>query len=94
MGYEEMSLWAKVFDLLKNRLGVCNQILGCRYHHSPDNPVRLVCHSGVYVVSFCGDEMVRFRAWDLEALTGACELLDHWQDCMWQLARSGRLVNV
>lgn len=39
--YPEMVEWTRLFDLVANRVGVFNQIMGCHYAHSADNPMLL-----------------------------------------------------
>lgn len=89
--YEVIARWADLFDLLANRVAVCNQLLGCKYDHSPENPMVLCYRSGEYHVSFDGCDIVTFGLYDNYALSRAYDMVDAWQDCIWMLGRAGRL---
>lgn len=86
--YGEMVEWSSLFDTLTNRMGICNQVLGCRHANAGDNP--LVCRreGPSYVVRFAGEPISEFGVWDLEGIRDTVALLDHWQDCMWHLSSS------
>jgi hypothetical protein len=91
LDYGDMLEWSRLYDLLLNRLGVCNQILGCRYAMAPDNPLTLRKSGSMYEVGFCGEVLADFKVWDLDGLRSVFGEMDTWSDCMWMLSRAGRL---
>lgn len=79
--------WSRGFDLLANRIKICNQLLGCRYGHALDNPMRLVGRDGAYDLLYDGEVLVSFGVWDMDALHDAIVVADSWSDCLWRTAR-------
>lgn len=92
MEFYEMSRWSRRFDLVTNRIGVFNQVLGCRYDHSPTNPMRLVRSGRGYDVTFDGDVLTSFSLWDLAEIERSFAVVDQWSSCVWQLGRFGVLA--
>lgn len=91
MCYEDVTRWSQSLDLLMNRVGILNQILGCKYDQAPDNPLRLVCVRRSYVCEVCGCAFVRFRLYDIDGLESAISALDSFVEGLWLLNRTGRL---
>lgn len=91
MGFEDMERWSRVFRVVENRIGIVNQLLGCRYDGARENPMRLEYGRGVYSVRFRGDVLCTFGAWDLSGVELARALVDHWSDCLWQVREMGCL---
>lgn len=89
MTFEQMGIWTKTHDLVRNRMRVLNQILGCRYDESPENPARLEYRHGTYRVRFCGRIVAEWRVYDLQSVQTAFERLDAMSDAFWQARRAG-----
>ena len=93
-GYGEMLRWSRDYDLLCNRVGVVNEVLGCRYHHGVDSLLRVAYSHGRYCVTFDGSEVARFGVWDCSGLSSALATVDAWADCVWRVRRVGLLSPV
>lgn len=91
LSYGDMVEWSRLFDLVSNRVGVCNQVLGCKYAHSPENPLVLKRCGKRYEIVFNGETFASFGVWDLESLRVVCDGMGAWSDCLWQLSRGGLL---
>lgn len=89
--YDDIARWAEMFDALANRVALCNQLLGCKYDHAPDNPMVLFWRNGEYHVSFDDKQIVTFALYRNNELSSAFDMVDAWYDCIWMLGRSGRL---
>lgn len=86
-----MSYWVRLYDVVVNRIGIINQILGMRYLHGADNPCRLVLRRGVYSCEVCGCVFARFRMYDIDETQDAIDSLSVFESGLWLLSRSGRL---
>lgn len=89
--YGDMVEWTRLMDLATNRVGVCNQLLGCRYAHSAENPMVMKRCGKRYEISFDGEHWASFGVWDLDGIRTVVDSLDAWADCIWQLSRYGAL---
>lgn len=89
--YDQVSSWTDCHDLIVNRVAIMNQILGCRYDHSPDNPFVLERRRKGYVCKVCD---AAYESWDLynaiEAERALCSI-ESLKEGLWLLNRSGRL---
>lgn len=94
MDYWEMERFVKDSDLVYNRIGICNEILGCRYHHASDNPMTLRYSHGRYVVAYLGDKVCDYRVWHLDEVRAAFDVVDAWARCLWLVRRGGNLLPV
>lgn len=84
LSFDVMQVWTCKFDLLRNRIGVVNQLLGCRYHNGNDARMCMTRVSGGYDVCFDSDVISSFRLWDIDSLTMTFEKVDAWADCLWR----------
>lgn len=92
--FAEMDRFVRLSDLVYNRVGVVNEILGCRYHHAWDNPMRCEREGGNYRV-FYGDAVVaKYSVWDTQSAQAAFGVVDDWARCLWLVRRAGRLSPV
>lgn len=82
--WEQMCRFTKVYDLISNRIGIINEVLGRPLHHSHDNPMRLDYTQGRYSVTFDGSRIADFGVYDLDGASSALAVLDAWQDCLWR----------
>ena len=89
--YADMVDWARLHDLIANRVGIVNQLLGCRYAVSPTNPMGVRRDGSQYEVLCDGAVLASYGVWDVDGIRTAYELVDHWSDCVWQLSRLGRI---
>ena len=94
MDYCEMERFVKLSDLVYNRVGICNEILGCRYSHACDNPLRLRYSHGRYVVTYLGDKVCDYGVWHVDEAAAAYDCLDAWSRCLWLVRRAGNLLPV
>lgn len=94
MRWEDMALWERKQTLVLNRLRVINQVMGCRYDESPDNPCTFSWRGGAYVVEWLGREVARLPIYDLEAAETAFQRLDAIADALWMARREGMLKAV
>lgn len=85
----EITECARLHDLIYNRVGICNQILGCRYHHNADNPLRIVKTGAVGVVTVDDVKVGEFKGLDRESLLKVYDMVDSWSELMWHLSRTG-----
>lgn len=89
MTYDDISVWTMTHDLIRNRMQVLNQILGCRYDDSPENPARLEYRRGTYRVDFCGRTIAEWRIYDLTSVQTAFQRLDALSTAFWDARRAG-----
>lgn len=82
--YYIMRRWNKCFALIRNRVGVANEILGCRYHHCRSNPVRLSYSGGTYVVDYGSLGGVTFGVYDLPTIERALDWCNAQNDYLWE----------
>lgn len=94
MRWEDMALWERKQTLVLNRLRIINQVMGCRYDESPDNPCTFGWRGGAYVVEWLGREVARMPIYDLEAAETAYQRLDAIADALWMARREGMLSTV
>lgn len=92
MDYYESARWSKQYDLVLNRVSIANQLFGCRYDFSCENPMTISKEHGSYSVSYLDAEVASFRRNDLNSVNAALHVLDQWSRCLWLLSRSGRLL--
>lgn len=92
MEYWEMSDFVRESKVVSNRVGVCNEILGCKYHHANDNPLTLVYSHGRYEVRYLGDLICSYRVWHLDEVRNASRIVDDWSRCLLLLRRGGQLL--
>lgn len=85
---------ASLIDLIANRVGVANTLLGCRYAHALGNPVGIHYRNGVYRFSVCGEEIMSVRACDVDGLRKLFEIVDKYVDCIWYLGRGNVDIRV
>lgn len=83
--------WTKLHDLIINRLGVANQILGCRYDFSSDNPCVLRTSRGWYVCEVNGMELCSWRRYDESTTRRALARVDALAGLLWSARRAGGL---
>lgn len=91
LDYECIYKWSKVHDLIVNRVGIVNELHGCRYHSGLTNPCRLLRRNGFYVVVYCHDEIARWRLYDLESVNLAFAAVDALAKACWAGRREGVL---
>lgn len=84
-----MTECAKLHELISNRVGICNELLGCRYHHATTNPVRFITTGGESVVRVLDTEVGRCRGLDRESLRKVYDIVDSWSELIWDLSRYG-----
>lgn len=88
-GYEVMARWARLIDLIRNRINVACEILGTRYHGSPDSPIVLADDGTGYRVEVCGGRLCRFGLYDLDGAESALREVDGLCSGLWNLRRGG-----
>lgn len=81
-----MLIWSKDFDLLTNRVEICNQLVFDKF-------LQVSYNRGVYVVSCSGAPVAQFGVYDVPGLARSLEMVDAWSNCLWHMSRSGRLSN-
>lgn len=86
--YERVS---RSVDLIVNRVGIANQILGCRYSHSNGNPlrVRYSRKRRAYVLDVFGVEHIECGCCDVEGLERLFNIVDNFAGLLWLLSRGG-----
>lgn len=89
--YGDMVDWSRLSDLVSNRVGMVNQLLGCHYAHSLDNPMVVRRVEKSYEILFKENCIAAYGVWDLDGIRAAYEVVNRWSDCVWHLARDGRL---
>lgn len=91
MTYEDMDYYTRVFNLIFNRVGIINQILGCRYDFDASNPcvVRHVGHE--WRVDYYGSCVASWHIWDLPGIESAFARVDALDDALWITRRVGML---
>lgn len=85
--YKDMTL-VQLVDAVINRVGVINQILGCKYDYQLGNPCEVCSRRGRITVSVCGGELATSSANDGEGLVALLYVLDSLKAGLW-LMRSG-----
>lgn len=78
----------QLVDAVINRVGVINQILGCKYEHQVGNPCEVFIRRGLLTVNVCGGELATSRMYDGEGLIALLIVLDSLEGGLW-LMRSG-----
>ena len=91
MNYADVSTYTDYHDLVINRMSLCNELLGCRYHSSLSNPLVLKYKYGKYKVLVSGSEIAEFRPYDLDGVPDAYQRLDGLYNGLWYLLRSHNL---
>lgn len=92
MDYQVLVDYSWEWELLQNRMKVCNQVMGARYVGNVENPFRVTRKAQVVTLLVCGSPVRRWRLYDVAGIRDAVLYLDVAQDVLWQLSRSGRLV--
>lgn len=92
MTYDEVSRWAKLSDLINNRVKVINQVLGAHYVSNVLNPCRVTYARGSYSCEVCGHEYATWGVCDLDGIETAYDRIDSLADGVWLLVGSGRLA--
>lgn len=90
--FDDVYRWVQLFDTLENRVAIINQLHGCRYDFSKTNPCLLEHGRGWYLVKYDGNEIARFRVYDLDSITSAFGIVDGFANAIWLLRRAGRFV--
>lgn len=83
-----------LIDLITNRIGVCNTLLGCRYAQANGNPLALTYRGRKYVFTVCGEELKEVGACDVEGLEDLFDIVDKYVDCIWYLGRGNVNIRV
>lgn len=91
MTYEDVDAWVRMFDLISNRVGIINQILGARYAHGSNSPLRLQHRRGVYSLTVCGEVFATFGLYDVDSAKSALDGIQSFEQGLWLLNRTGRL---
>lgn len=94
MDFGTLRDWATKYDLLVNRVGIVNEMLGCNYHISDENPMIIAKRDNSYSVRMYGEVIVSFRHYDNCGLIDAIECVELWHDVIWSLQRNGRIKRV
>lgn len=89
--YADMVRWTQTLDMLANRIGIINQLLGCKYCHGSDSICKLVYSKGEYLVTFDGATIAAFGIYDNAGLSDASVTLNAWSDAIWHVGRIGKL---
>lgn len=85
--YKDMAL-VQLVDTVINRVGIINQILGCKYDHQMGNPCEVYLRRGRLTVKVCGGELATSGIYDGEGLIAVLYVLDSFKGGLW-LMRSG-----
>lgn len=85
MTYEDVSRYTDLHDLIVNRVSLCNQLLGCKYDNSLDNPVLLRHAKGSYSVTIKGAMFATWHVYDLQQVEVAYNRLDGLYNGLWYL---------
>lgn len=91
LAYEEVTAWTENHDLILNRVGIANQILGCRFDHSPDNPLVVEQRRGGYVCKVGSAYFHGWKLYDASSSAEALKAIDSFKQGLWLLNRTGRL---
>lgn len=83
-----------LIDLITNRIGICNTLLGCRYAHANGNPLALSYRGHTYVFSVCGEVLRTVGACDVDGLRQLYDIVDKYVDCIWYLGRGNVDIRV
>ena len=89
-----MCAWQRKHDLIVNRVGIMNQIVGCRYDLKSDNPYAIVYEHGSYTFTYFATPVVSWKVYDLAQVDHAFEVADAWSQCTWLMNVNGRVVKV
>lgn len=92
--YDDSCRWVPLHKLCLNRIAVVNQIHGCRYDYSTDNPCTYVVSGRDHACVYGGVTLARWREYDLETVQGAFDVLDALADALWLVRRAGYLTSV
>lgn len=85
--YKDMTQ-VQLVDAVINRVGVINQIMGCKYDYQIGNPCEVYNRRGRITVTVCGGELATSSANDGEGLVALLYVLDSLKAGLW-LMRSG-----
>lgn len=86
--YERVK-FEKMHGLIANRVGIVNELLGCRYHHAKGNPCVVTSSGARHVLAFGGVDCATWRDWDLEAVRTAFGWVDVFAASVWRLSCGG-----
>ena len=92
LGYDSEK-WAKLHNLILNRIAIINQIHLCRFDYCNTNPCSMKKERGRFVALYDGEPLASWGK-DLDSVSYAFELVDSFADCCWRIRRAGRLVCV
>ena len=92
MRYEDLSNFARISDLIVNRVSVVNQILGARFDGDMSNPARVVGIRGGRRVTLCGEPFCEFRNYDLDSASDAFARVNALCDSLWLLRRGNAIA--
>lgn len=92
LAYEEVTAWTENHDLILNRVGIANQILGCRFDHAPENPLVVERRRGAYVCKVGGGLFSGWKLYDAKSSEEALAAIDAFKEGLWLLSRTGRLT--
>ena len=86
-----MRLAVRQHELVLNRVAMVNQIHGCMYDYSADNPCVATCVSGVWQVRYCGALVCSYDLRDYDSVLSAYVVIDCYVDCLWHARVGGYL---
>lgn len=74
---------AEIHDLIANRVGVTNEVLGCRYQHAAGNPLVLEYQYGMAVVKVKGNDLCEYGQGDRLGALRAFVMVDAISRYVW-----------
>lgn len=92
MDFGTLRTWADRYDVLVNRVGICNEILGCARRIARGNPVQLVQDCTLIRVITFKEYLGQCEIYDLAQLDELIDLVERWQDCIWLLSANGYIT--
>lgn len=92
--YEVLVPWTKAHELIKNRVGIVNELLGYRYHFDAHNALVLDWSDGRWRLVFDGIQKCEYRVYDLDTVRPALEWVKSFADACWMLRRAGAIVSI
>ena len=89
MTIEQADLWARLTDLIANRISIANQLLGARFDGAKDNPLLVEYKHGRYTCILCGETYATWGVYDVESTQAAFDRVDALADGLWLIGRGG-----
>lgn len=89
MTIEQADMWARLTDLIANRVSIVNQLLGARFDGAKDNPLFVEYDHGRYVCKLCGEVYATWGVYDLCSTQAAYDRVDALADGLWLIGRFG-----